>query len=357
MLEVSFNCGSNSMAFVAVRVLVLLLAVSTCGTLGVHAQDVAASKFSNVIDFGADPSGTKESTDAFGRSLRATGAVFIPCGKYRINWEITGSTNFIVVGAGSCTALYPAAVNRPVIKIQGTNFSEFRDFSVLGEADGSASGIVVILSHNTGFRNLHVSGFPRDGLECVGGEGAGSSGIQVTGGYYLANRKAGIEYENCQDFRITDSNIGKNEGYGISLRASNAGQVSGNYVWENGVAISGSSLGYNWFANNRITQSQKEGFVCVNCNFLTVTGNQSYENSRSETAQFEDWKFIAVNRLIFSDNLIFDWTGQSNTNYGLTVDEKSSDIIISDNIFANHVLGSMQINGAQRVTYSSNNGH
>lgn len=313
----------------------------------------AVLSVADVTDYGADTSGQKDSTAAFVSALKASSLVLVPCGKYRINWTIDSVTNVMIVGSGTCTALYPAQPRTPVLLIKKTNFSEFRDFSVVATAGSSASGIVISASHNTQFRNIYVSGFQRNGLECVGDTGSGSSGVSLSGGYYLSNGMAGVAFSNCQDFHIAEASIGRNKQFGLQLSNSNAGQVRQNYIWENGIAIGSDHISYNWFTNNRLTQSDGAGFACDFCNYLTITGNQSYENSRRNIGIYPDWSFRNVNKMIFSSNMMYDWTGTSHTRWGVLIDGASSNIVVRGNIFSNHVIGSISIDPRAKNISSS----
>ena len=343
----------------------LLLAISLHGAI--HAQDINARGEStppptsdvnltdvmSVVAYGADPTGIKDSTLAFDTAARYASHLIAPCGTYLINWIINSKSNFMFEGAGQCTTLKPTISGAPVIKIIGGNFSTYRNFSVLAKGNKTDSGITVSGAGNAKFRDLYVAGFARNGLECLGD--SKSSGIDVLGGYYLNNGGAGIYYSECQDFHIEGIQVGNNAGYGILLSNSNAGQIRNNYIWQNGVAISGNKLKYDWISQNRVTQSQKQGFVCVSCSFLIVSENQSYQNSESSAGKYEDWKFSAVTNLVFTNNQVFDWTGKMHSNYGVTLDSGSANAIIENNIFSNHSVASADISStALNVQYKNN---
>lgn len=317
------------------------------------ARAQAVLSVAKVTDYGADASGQKDSTEAFVSALKASSSVLIPCGKYRINWTIDSVTNVMIVGSGTCTALYPAQPRDPALLIKKTNFSEFRDFSVVAAAGSSASGIVISASHNTQFRNIFVSDFQRNGLECVGETGSGSSGVSLSGGYYLSNGMAGVSFSNCQDFQIAEASIGRNKQFGLQLSNSNAGQIRQNYIWENGIAIGSDHISYDWFTNNRLTQSEGAGFTCDACNSLTITGNQSYENSRKNIGTYPDWSFKNVNKVIFSSNMTYDWTGTSHSRWGVLIDGASANIVLRGNIFSDHVIGSVSIDPRAKNINSS----
>ena len=54
----------------------------------------------NVLDFGADPSGTADSVAAFTAALAASNLVYIPNGTYRVNSTITLTSGKVLFGEG-----------------------------------------------------------------------------------------------------------------------------------------------------------------------------------------------------------------------------------------------------------------
>lgn len=302
---------------------------------------------------GVDPTGVRDSTQALSEAMQKSPSIKLSCGTYRLNLRVANTKNVSFEGSGSCTILKPQNPKLPVISIELTNFSEFKNFSMIGDSAGGASGIVVKSSGNTTFSNIMSTGFGFAGLHCIGG--VGSSGIKVIDSYLLENANAGILYENCQDFFIRENNIGKNSKFGILIRESSAGQVISNYVWENGVGISAYNIFYDWFSKNRITQSKMEGFKCDNCGYLNVSDNQSYQNSVSEKGIFDDWMFEYTRNMIFSNNILYDWTATPHSRYGVSIDKRSSKVVLSNNIFENQHKAPLFVEqGAVKVTVKDN---
>lgn len=334
------------------RLFPLSVAIIFANTSGCYARPIEPQNYS-VLDDGADPTGVKDSTRAFKEAIKKSSSIKLPCGTYRLNLELTNTNNISFEGSGSCTIFKPANPRLPVISINLTNFSEFKNFSMIGDPRGRASGILVKSSGNTTFSKIISSGFGLAGLQCVGG--VGSSGIKVTESYLLDNGEAGILYDNCQDFFIRENNIGKNNQFGIILKNSSAGQIVSNYVWENGVGISASCIFYDWFEKNRITQSKREGFQCEDCGYINISNNQSYENSVSERGMYDDWKFEYTRNMIFSNNILYDWTATPHVRYGVSIDKRSSKIIIENNIFENQFKAPFLIDpSAAKVTMKDN---
>ncbi|MEG3178428.1 right-handed parallel beta-helix repeat-containing protein [Sphingomonas sp. RB3P16] len=302
-----------------------------------------------VVSNGADPSGIADSSRAFNDALSKSPSIYVPCGTYRLNLKIVSKTNVSLRGAGSCTIFKPVNPKVPVLSIERTNFSEFRSFSVIGARDSGSSGIVITSSGNAIFSNILITGFSVAGFKCTGG--TGSSGVKVTESYVLENGEAGIWYDDCQDFFIRENNIGKNKGIGLLLNKSSAGQIESNFIWENGVAISASAIFYDWFSRNRLTQSAREAFICDDCGYINISNNQSYQNSSSEKGKFEDWKFRYARNVIISENMLYDWTGTPHVSHGITVDQKSSKILLSNNIFENQSASPVRIEpGAKDIS-------
>jgi hypothetical protein len=301
----------------------------------------AYGQAANVTAFGADPTGVSDSTIAFTNASSSKNEVFAPCGTYLINWAVTSKNNFVFSGSGSCTYLKPFIPGKDVIKIGGGNFSIFRDFSVFDRGNApNGNGITVSSGQgNTKFVNIIASGFRDSGIKVTGVDDNQLSGIDITGGVFLKNN-IGISYTYSNDFRIINNTIGDNSSYGIFQINSNAGQVIGNFIWNNGIGISASASHFGWWSENRLTQSKAQGFSCVMCYYITVTNNQSYQNSSEVPGAAEDWRFVNANGLIFTGNNTFDWTGIPHTNYGLTIDETSRNVTVQNNQFSFNKISS-----------------
>ena len=82
----------------------------------------APTGFVSVLDYGADPSGVSDSSNAFIAALSASNSIYIPCGTYLVSITIT-LNNFKLSGAGQCAVLKPFDTTKPVITVSGSNFS------------------------------------------------------------------------------------------------------------------------------------------------------------------------------------------------------------------------------------------
>ena len=316
----------------------------------------AAGQAASVIAYGADPAGAKDSTVAFAKASASNDNVFAPCGTYLVNWVVASKNNFTFSGSGSCTFLKPYVSGQDVIKISAGNFSTFRDFSIYNRGfAGGGNGITVSFGQgNTKLSNIIASGFGESGINVVGTVDNQLSGIDVIGGAFL-NNKTGISYKYSNDFHISNTTIGNNHSYGIYQESASAGQVTGNFIWNNGIGIFASGSNFDWWSENRLTQNKAQGFFCVSCNSITVTNNQSYQNSNENSYTVEDWKFVGANGLIFTGNNALDWTGISHTSYGLTIDETSRNVTIQKNQFSFHKISSANISQkAENVQYANN---
>lgn len=334
------------------RLFPLSIVMIFAATSGCYAKPIDVQN-TNGFTEGADPTGVRDSTKVFSESIRKSPSIKLPCGTYRLNLELKNTNNISLEGSGSCTIFKPANPTLPVISINLTNFSEFKNFSMIGDPRGGASGILITSSGNTTFSKVMASGFGLAGLQCLGG--TGSSGVKVIESYFLDNGQAGIFYDNCQDFFIRENNIGKNSKFGIILKNSSAGQIVSNYVWENGVGISASGIFYEWFSKNRLTQSEREGFKCDDCGYVNISDNQSYQNSISGVGVYDDWKFDYTRNMIFSNNILYDWTATPHVRYGVSIDKRSSKIILANNIFENQSKAPFLIDpGATKVSMKDN---
>lgn len=70
----------------------VLLMIASFGPMFQREELVMQDDLLNVLDLGADPSGTHDATEAFRQALEKSGTVFVPQGIYKLSGLIIGET-------------------------------------------------------------------------------------------------------------------------------------------------------------------------------------------------------------------------------------------------------------------------
>ena len=96
----------------------------------------------NVLDYGADLTGTTDSAPAFTAALAASSLVYIPNGTYRLNSTITLSSEKVIYGAGyDCTIINSYAAASPCFQTTPgvlCDASQMRGFRVTAKSSATA---------------------------------------------------------------------------------------------------------------------------------------------------------------------------------------------------------------------------
>ena len=336
------------------------LALATIAYLGIGATLGPVS----VLYYGADRTGATDSTAAFQSAIADSSYVTIPCGTYRVNLNIANRNYFTLEGS-PCSQLIPNDPAQNLINItynNGGGSSVFKGFTAFG-SPGSASGIVLTLmgagGGNVQFDRLHLENFPSFGLACIGTAASISSGNGVNESYVLYSGQENLHWEWCTDAHITNNNFGGPRNgttptYGVHLIHAGANWITGNFIYDNGIGLQldNSSL-YNEVTYNRITQSAKQGFVCLGCQWTLMTNNQIYQNSHSTVGGYESVQFVGGWGVLVKDNLIYDWTGVAHTTYSLTIDATSAYFSVIGNSYSQNTIAPSKVAG-WHVTETNN---
>jgi thiosulfate dehydrogenase (quinone) large subunit len=196
----------------------------------------------NVVAYGADPTGTADSTAAIQAAIDAAigntscdgigntscaepvGAVFLPAGNYRTTAPLTviAVRGFHFYGSGiEQTQIQPDAPMTQALYINGSSWSTYENFSIVGGASGVCTdaaitltwdGTVDVSSSQNEFRRITIRN-----LTCVNGINLASN-----------NQNDGNTFYDCT---ITGGN-------------TYPGTISGTY-WLNGFLFGGGSYGNN----------------------------------------------------------------------------------------------------------------
>jgi Pectate lyase superfamily protein len=354
-------CGGPRLAVPALVVVLSVFGAAQADTPSPSAVDGAAAsrattaEFANVLDDQADPSGAADSTEAFRRAAARSSHVYAPCGTYRLNWIVSARGDFTFEGAGHCTTLEPATPGVDVITLSSGNFTELRDFALLNRSNGAGNGVTLTGGQgNTRLVNIYAADFSRGaGVNCLGTASAPLSGNDVVGGYFLNNR-VGISYTQCHDYHIQSVQAGLNTSAGLRLDYASAGEIIDSFLWQNGVDADVSHSYYDTVSRDRITQADKQGLACLDCQYMNVEDNQFYQNSNSAQGKFEDVQFQRSAFVLVEGNNFFDWTNVARTSFALTNDILSSNFVVEGNSFIHHVRGEISIGGCSGLILRDN---
>lgn len=149
----------------------------------------------NVLDYGADPTGTTDSTSAINNAIAAGNNIYIPQGTYNINGQLTIGVNKRIVGAGVNTTLY---MQSNVKLIDTPNAFKLNNIRVILQATQTET--VIKLDANTGsayqMNQIDLSGLTIQGnnANCV------AIHFKCTNGSYMA-------YNNMHDIAVVAEGV------------------------------------------------------------------------------------------------------------------------------------------------------
>lgn len=241
----------------------------------------------NVITgYGADPSGSADSTSAFSNALAnapAGGVVYVPAGLYKISAQLTVPVGVWMIGEGSYRAVSASSQLNAVTMTTG---------SLIAFAAGTPCG---------GVANLHLngSGLPAgsvDGIDCIGGCKQGSiigvninaftnHGINITAsggnpdGWYMReisshnNAGDGIHWDYSVDGQIDTFHLDHNTGSGITFGTLNNTTVTNGKCQQNTTYGYGLTGGFVK-SNTTFTACMSENNSLDGWNFNTTGGGQ-----------------------------------------------------------------------------------
>ncbi|MEV3858911.1 discoidin domain-containing protein [Streptomyces sp. NPDC050095] len=233
---------------------VRLEAVSTQVTVDVAdfeqvaAADTAPSGAISVVDKGADPSGQRDSTQAFRDAIAAArgsgGTVWIPPGDFKLGSELSGVENVTLQGAGSWRSVVHSS--RFINQSSSAGQVHLKDFAVVGEVTERVD------SNPDNFVN--------------GSLGPGSS----VSGMWIQHLKVGLWLTGNNDNLVVENNrILDTTADGLNLNGNAHGvQVRGNFLRNQGDdSLAMWSLNAadtdSVFANNTISQPNLANGIAI----------------------------------------------------------------------------------------------
>lgn len=276
----------------------------------------------NVLDYGADSTGSNDSSSAIQAAITAAGyggCVYFPKGTYKVNSTIDvpavnstisgvnfigeGPSTRIIVGVNGITSLF---------NITGTN-TKFTNITIDANSTDVTNGFNVSVSSNSDLactvQECTIIGFPR--------------GINATGqNHYYENN---FFLNNTRHIRFADD--GRNT------------SISGNYML-------GGNIGIEF---NKVTQ-QAEGVRILNNTILCTVGNGSgitikaglefsiIANIIDQTGPNSPGIYIPVasGNAASSIKMISNWIAAGEGSYGVFAHGNNSHLIFTDNTFVSN---------------------
>lgn len=312
-------------------------------------QTTVAAKLSqtiSVIDFGADPTGSVDSTTAITTASRSNTTIFFPPGTYKVtNLVLTNIHNITWLGAGVGGVTITTTTPGTMVTMNGGNFSIIDGFNFLptGTLANSTGLLIQNGTGNTTIRNCLFQLWTNAGCKCVGTIGTTLSGNKFYDNFFLQNASvAGVgqldmTYNN--DFFITHNQFGIiNTGtfgfptYGIQANNCGNGQFDSNFVWSNTVGANFVNCPFARIFSNRFEQSQKEGFIANGCTVVQFNNNWLNNNGNLTTNTYNDMRWISCSGMTIQGNQGYDWLGGvPQEKYFGSIESSSQRFVISGN--------------------------
>jgi len=282
----------------------------------------------SVLDFGADPTGTINSTSAIQVALNTGKDVFLPDGVYAISTPLTVSVQGQKFFGGPLATLLKTVATQDAIDVTG-NYCVVEGFSINGNSaagtGGSGIGVfsqyVHISKINTYANGGH--GIYIDGEASLGHDAAF---VVVSGCISHDNGGVGIASNTAPDCVRTDNVVYNNQLEGITDDLpSYRNIISNNKVFNNCLTGGVGGIGVDTasdsiITNNQIsaTQSDLPGIKFQNnigaTNFCTVSGNNLTNNTGGGI-----WLHYGTGGGCFS-NVMAANTFQGNTGFDIKID-------------------------------------
>lgn len=224
----------------------------------------------NVLDYGADLTGTNDSAAAIQAAVTAAGyggCVYLPKGTYKVNSAInlpavTGTISGVtILGEGPSTAIKPGVTLTNVFYVTGTN-TTFQNLTIDATAVPSTNGIHVDYLNNSG-TGCHVNNCTIIGFV----SGILSKGLNhiYEENFFLNNTTHINSADDCRNSSVSKNHmLGGNIGIGLYQTTT---QAEGVRISDNTILVTGGNgAGIDIEAGLEIT---------IYCNIIDQTGTDS----------------------------------------------------------------------------------
>lgn len=203
----------------------------------------------NIIAYGADSTGSADSTAAIQRAIDTGKTIYIPKGTYRLTATLTMDTHYQrMFGDGQDLSIIKpdntAFTALTIASVSWTQYATFADFAIVAGGSTCVGGIVIgdgsstTLNYGSGlvFSRIRVRGFT----------GAGSYGIRMRSSYTSTFQDVNI-YNCYYGYYVTTESV--------------ANLITTTYISRGGVSLCRNGF----FADVRITELVFDGPIIQNC--------------------------------------------------------------------------------------------
>lgn len=159
----------------------------------------------NVLDYGADPTGTSDSTSAIQAAIDVNGAVFLPTGTYKTASTLTLANKTQLYGEGSSTVINYTGSGDAIYSTSnglGNNYKTISQLKII--AANSNTAIHIVDEYHTYINNVYITG------EYTGCK---VSGILIEG----------TGFNNSACISIFQTTVQTCQGHGIRFKSQNFG--------------------------------------------------------------------------------------------------------------------------------------
>lgn len=260
----------------------------------------------DITNYGADPTGVSNSASALSSAWTAAvaagnGVVFIPKGNFLLSTAVSLTGDASIMGLGIGSNLQAGHVSTPILQVNSSDGSFFKDFKITGSASVRDSG-------NYGF-------YAVDGTR-----------LEIHGLDVSAVAAGGIVLSNCADSQVCHNSVYSNYADGIHLTGgSKRCSVTANDCRNTGddaialvsYDVDAAQMFDCTVVGNTISDSKSRGIVQAGCRGATITGNNINGTASNGIMSYEDGTFNTrtPENTVISGNTIRN-TGSVSPNLG-----------------------------------------
>jgi hypothetical protein len=189
------------------------LSPSTIGDLG-EVEIISTASSVNVLDFGADPLGSEDSTSAIDRAIHTQRSVFLPAGKYLISRSSDLTNCRGIFGLGDATLIAHSDFSGDALCVAGVS-SKFGDWWDKGRISG-----LLLDGNNYGVGGIRLINARHTRIIDVDIINVGTFAVRLEAGY-------GNQFSN---FTAQASNKARSDAVGLWIQTSDNQLVAGEII-------------------------------------------------------------------------------------------------------------------------------
>lgn len=290
---------------------------------------------SNVLDFGADPSGVSSSVSAFNAAVANGGTVYVPSGTYKLNGKVTLSVNNTTLWLAANVTLLLSNVPATQNPFGNQIHIYANDCAVIGSGpssllqitDGSLANAIGLLHHSgLTVRDLTIDGDKANGTAIADDTFMSAVSVVVTsdGG---ATVDANATIDNCEirNFLQYGVNVYGNLANGVKVVNCNIHDMGKIGDAESvGAGIVVTSACSDFIASNNVIKNNKQNGIFISsagvqCSNYAISNNICHQNGQSGIAIVEEPNYGSIAGVGISGIAITGNVCDGNTKHGIVV--------------------------------------